>query len=63
MSRKGNCWDNAVADFFFSSLKNERVKKQIYKTRVLAQAEISDYINTFYNPLRRHSHLGGASPE
>jgi putative transposase len=46
MSRKGNCWDNAVAESFFSSLKKERIKKQ-----------------TFYNRTRRHSHLGGVSPE
>jgi putative transposase len=63
MSRKGNCWDNAVAESFFSSLKKERIKKHIYKTRELAIADISDYIESFYNPLRRHSHLGGISPD
>ena len=63
MSRKGNCWDNAVAESFFGSLKKERVKKQIYKTRALAEADIADYIDTFYNRLRRHSYLGGVSPE
>jgi len=63
MSRRGNCWDNAVAESFFSSLKKERIKKKIYRTRELAQAEISDYIDSFYNPTRRHSHLGGVSPE
>jgi putative transposase len=63
MSRKGNCWDNAVAESFFSSLKKERVKKHIYKTRELALADIADYIETFYNHTRRHSHLGGVSPE
>ena len=41
MSRKGNCWDNAVAESFFGSLKKERVKKQIYKTRALAEADIA----------------------
>jgi putative transposase len=41
MSRRGNCWDDAVAESFFRSLKNERVKKKIYRTRELAQAEIS----------------------
>src|ERR1700680_179046 len=45
------------------SLKKERIKKKIYRTRELAQAEISDYIDSFYNPTRRHSHLGGVSPE
>ncbi len=63
MSRRGNCWDNAVAESFFSSLKKERIKKRIYKNREVATAEISDYINTFYNQTRRHSHLGGVSPE
>jgi len=63
MSRKSNCWDNAVAESFFSSLKKERVKKQIYKTRDLAVADIADYIDTFYNRVRRHSHLRGVSPE
>lgn len=63
MSRKGNCWDNAVAESFFSSLKKERIKKQIYKNRQLALADIADYIETFYNPTRRHSHLGGVSPD
>lgn len=63
MSRKGNCWDNAVAESFFSSLKKERVKKRIYKTRDLARADVFDYIEVFYNRKRRHSHLGGVSPE
>lgn len=63
MSRRGNCWDNAVAESFFSSLKKERIKKRIYKTRELARADIFDYIEVFYNRTRRHSHLGGLSPE
>ncbi len=63
MSRKGNCWDNAVAESFFSSLKKERVKKQIYKNRQVAVADIGDYIEAFYNSARRHSHLGGISPD
>ena len=63
MSRRGNCWDNAVAEAFFGSLKKELVKKQIYKSRDLATAAITDYIETFYNRARRHSHLGGISPE
>lgn len=63
MSRKGNCWDNAVAESFFSSLKKERIKKQIYKNRALAIADVADYIESFYNRTRRHSHLGGLSPE
>ena len=63
MSRRGNCWDNAVAESFFSSLKKERVRKRIYKTRELARADIFDYIEVFYNRTRRHSFLGGVSPE
>ena len=63
MSRRGNCWDNAVAESFFSSLKKERIGKQIYKTRELAKADVFDYIEMFYNRTRRHSHLGGTSPE
>jgi len=53
MSRKGNCWDNAVAESFFSSLKKERIKKHLYKTRELALNDVTDYIS-FYNRTRRH---------
>ena len=63
MSRRGNCWDNAVAESFFSSLKKERIKKRIYKTREMARADVFDYIEVFYNRNRRHSHLGGVRPE
>ncbi|HZO39846.1 MAG TPA: IS3 family transposase [Methylomirabilota bacterium] len=63
MSRKGNCWDNAVAESFFGSLKKERIKKHIYKDRELALSDVAEYIDTFYNRTRRHSHLGGVSPE
>jgi putative transposase len=63
MSRRGNCWDNAVAESFFSSLKKERIRKRIYKTRELARADVFDYIEVFYNRTRRHSYLGGVSPE
>ncbi len=63
MSRRGNCWDNAVAESFFSSLKKERIKKHIYKDRDTATEDIADYIESFYNRTRRHSHLGGVSPE
>ena len=63
MSRRGNCWDNAVAESFFSSLKKERIKKRIYTTRDMANAEIYDYIEMFYNRTRRHSHLNGVSPD
>ena len=63
MSRRGNCWDNAVAESFFSSLKKERIRKRVYKTRDMARADVFDYIEAFYNRNRRHSHLGGVSPE
>lgn len=63
MSRRGNCWDNAVAESFFASLKKERIKKRIFKSRELATREISEYIEAFYNRIRRHGHLGGVSPE
>ena len=56
-------WDNAVAESFFSSLKKERIKKRIYKTREIARADVFDYIEMFYNRIRRHSHLDGMSPE
>jgi putative transposase len=61
MSQKENCWDNAVAESFFSSLKKERLKKQIYKNRELASTDVADYIDTFYNRTRRHAHLGGVA--
>ena len=62
MSRRGNCWDNAVAESFFSSLKNERIKRQIYATRQDAKSDVFDYIEGFYNRIRRHSHLDQLSP-
>ncbi len=63
MSRRGNCWDYAVAESFFSSLKKERIKKKIYRNSEIAHADISEYIESFYNQTRRHSHLGRVSPE
>ncbi len=63
MSRRGNCHDNAVAESFFSSLKKEQVRKKIYRTRDDARADLFHYIEVFYNRRRRHSHIGGVSPE
>ena len=63
MSRRGNCWDNAAMESFFGSLKKERIKKRVYKTRDLARADVFDYIESFYNRTRRHQHIGGVSPE
>ena len=62
MSRRGNCYDNAVAESFFSSLKKERVRNRIYRTREEAKTDLFDYIEVFYNRTRRHSHLGNVSP-
>ena len=62
MSRKGNCHDNAVAESFFSLLKTERIKRQIYKTRTDAKADIFNYIEMFYNPKRRHGNNNQLSP-
>ncbi len=63
MSRKGNCWDNAVAESFFGSLKTERVFFTNYMTREEARRDIIDYIEMFYNCNRRHSYLGYISPK
>lgn len=62
MSRKGNCWDNAVAESFFGSLKQERVQWQHYQARNEAQQDILNYIAMFYNSYRLHSFLGYNSP-
>lgn len=62
MSRRGNCFDNAVAESFFSSLKKERIGKRIYRTREEGRSDIFDYIEVFYNRTRRHSYLGQMSP-
>ena len=62
MSRRGNCWDNAVAESFFSNLKSEKIKKRNYQTRAEAKSEIFDYIEGFYNRVRRHKHLDQISP-
>lgn len=62
MSRKGNCWDNAVAESFFATLKKELVRSRTFNTRIEARAEIFEYIEVFYNRRRGHSLLGYASP-
>lgn len=62
MSRKGDCWDNAVAESFFSTLKAELVYRNDYVSRSQARASIFDYIEAFYNGRRRHSTLGYVSP-
>jgi transposase InsO family protein len=62
MSRKGNCWDNAVAESFFGSLKQERVQWYDYRTRDEARQDIVQYISMFYNSFRLHSTLGYVCP-
>jgi putative transposase len=62
MSRKGNCYDNAVMESFFSTLKCEWVHHQDYRSRLEARLDIFDYIAGFYNPVRLHSTLGYLSP-
>ena len=62
MSRRGNCHDNAVAESFFSVLKKERIKRRIYPTRAAATSDVFDYIEMFYNPVRRHGSAGDVSP-
>jgi len=62
MSRKGDCWDNAVVESFFGSLKQERVQWRNYQTRFEAQQDILHYISMWYNPYRLHSTLGYVSP-
>jgi putative transposase len=62
MSRRGNCYDNAVVESFFQLLKRERIKRRVYATREDARADIFDYIEMFYNPIRRHGHNNGLSP-
>jgi putative transposase len=63
MSRKGNCWDNAVKESFWATLKTERVNRQHYATREQARASIFEYIEMFYNRKRLHSSIGYMSPE
>ncbi|HIJ51374.1 MAG TPA: IS3 family transposase, partial [Nitrospinae bacterium] len=63
MSRKGECWDNAVAESFFHTLKVELIHGKIYNTRQEAKTAIFEYIEVFYNRQRRHSYLGYLSPE
>jgi putative transposase len=62
MSRKGDCWDNAVAESFFATIKGEMIDHEDYATRTAAIDAIADYIDGFYNPRRRHSAIGYLSP-
>ena len=62
MSRPGNCWDNAVVESFFATLKTELMRSRLYPTRQEARTEIFEYLEGFYNRSRRHSTLGYLSP-
>lgn len=62
MSRKGNCWDNAPMESFFATLKKELVHHEEYPTRLAARQSLFEYIEVFYNRVRRHSALGYLSP-
>ncbi|WP_417784448.1 IS3 family transposase [Terasakiella pusilla] len=62
MSRKGNCWDNAVMESFFSRLKVELIYAEQYRSIDEAKSAIFEYIEVFYNRVRRHSALGYVSP-
>lgn len=63
MSRKGNCYDNAVVESFFSTVKNDLVHGRDYRTREEAQVEVFEFIEAFYNRQRLHQSLGYVSPE
>jgi putative transposase len=63
MSRKGNCWDNAVAESFFKSIKTEMIYHFKFKTRREAKLAVFEYIEVWYNRKRKHSTLGYLSPE
>ena len=63
MSRKGNCWDNAVAESFFRTLKNELIWGRRFESLSHAKSAIFDYIEVFYNRQRLHQSLGYQTPE
>lgn len=62
MSRRGNCWDNAVAESFFSTMKNELVHRRCWNTRLQLRNAVFEYINVFYNRRRLHSSLDYKTP-
>ena len=62
MSRRANCWDNAVAESFFGTLKTELIYRRPWIDRESARHAISEYIEVFYNRIRRHSTIGNMSP-
>jgi len=58
MSLRGNCYNNATVESFFSSLKKEKIRRYIFRTRQEVKSNIFNYIEVFYNRARRHQHLG-----
>ena len=62
MSRKGNCWDNAPVERFFSSLKREWITDRLYQTREDAIKDAKEYVPVYYNTKRLHSTLGYQTP-
>ena len=62
MSRRGNCHDNAVAKSFFANLKKEKIRRRKYRTRDKARQAMFEYIELFYNPIRRHTHNNRVAP-
>ncbi len=62
MSRRGDCWDNAVVESFFHTLKTERTNGTLYPARDGAKTDVIDYIEMFYNSRRLHSFIGYKSP-
>lgn len=63
MSRKGNCWDNAVAESFFKTMKTEMVYHENFQTRAQAKIAVFEYLEIWYNRKRRHSTLGYLIPQ
>lgn len=63
MSRKGNCWDNAVSESFFASIKRDLLDRKTWKSNKEVRMAVFEYIEVFYNRKRRHSHNGGLSPD
>lgn len=61
MSRRGNCHDNAVAESFFSSLKREHIRRRTYRTREEARQDVFNYVEMFYNPVRKQVRNGMSS--
>jgi transposase InsO family protein len=62
VSRRGNCHDNAIVEGFLSSLKRKRIRRRTYKTREEPRQDVFDYIEMFYNPIRKHVRNGMLSP-